>query len=133
QSVRTFSIGFEAANFNELHWAQQAAERCGTRHHADVVRGDVAPMLDLLARRYGEPFADDSAVPSFAVACSARAHVTVAMNGDGGDELLGGYQRYVISKWALGSSALLGRSPKPARLADAALHLQDARSVHERV
>jgi len=133
QPVRTFSIGFEAADFNELRWAQQAATRCGTRHHVDVVSGDIAPSLDRLARHYGEPFADDSAVPSFAVSHSARQHVTVAMNGDGGDELLGGYGRYFLSSAALSSSALFGRLSKPGRLVEAALYLADAKRIHERI
>lgn len=94
EPVRTFSIGFEAEAFNELPWAQQAAERCGTRHHPEIVKGDVEHLLPTLARHYGEPYADPSAVPSFFVSAVARRHVTVALNGDGGDELLGGYPRY---------------------------------------
>jgi asparagine synthase (glutamine-hydrolysing) len=131
--VRTFSIGFEAEASNELPWAQQAAERCGTQHHPVVVKGDVEPMLGVLARHYGEPYADDSAVPSFAVSKLAQRHVTVAMNGDGGDELMGGYQRYWLSNAALASSALLGGLISPERLADLAPRLQDARSVPGRV
>jgi asparagine synthase (glutamine-hydrolysing) len=56
EPVRTFSIGFEAEAFNELPWAQQAAERCGTQHHPLIVGGDVEPMLRVLARHYGEPY-----------------------------------------------------------------------------
>jgi asparagine synthase (glutamine-hydrolysing) len=133
EPVRTFSIGFEEEAFNELPWAQQAAERCGTQHHPEIVKGDVEPMLRLLARHYGEPYADDSAVPSFSVSSSARRHVTVAMNGDGGDELLGGYQRYWLPKSVLRSSALLSGWLPPARLADMAPRLQDAKSIHGRV
>lgn len=97
EPIRTFSIGFREEAFNELPFAQQAAERCGTRHHPEIVAGDVAHLLPDLARHYGEPFADSSAVPSFFVSQVARRHVTVAMNGDGGDELLGGYPRYWLS------------------------------------
>ena len=114
EPVRTFSIGFEEEAFNELPWAQQAAERCGTQHHPDIVKGDVEHLLPKLARHYGEPYADDSAVPSFFVSAVARRHVTVALNGDGGDELLGGYPRYWLPKSALRTSALLGGWLSPA-------------------
>ncbi|MBK7727068.1 MAG: hypothetical protein IPJ33_00800 [Gammaproteobacteria bacterium] len=85
--IRTFSIGFREEAFNELPYAQQAAAICGTTHQPEIVEGDVANLLPLLAAHYGEPYADSSAVPSFLVARTARRHVTVAMNGDGGDEL----------------------------------------------
>jgi asparagine synthase (glutamine-hydrolysing) len=133
EPVRTFSIGFEEEAFNELPWAQQAAERCGTQHHADIVKGEVEHLLPKLTRHYGEPYADDSAVPSFFVSAVARRHVTVALNGDGGDELLGGYQRYSLLKLALRSSALLGGCLPPARLANMALRLHDAKSIHGRL
>ena len=79
EPVRTFSIGFEEEAFNELPWAQQAAERCGTQHHPEIVKGDVEHLLPQLARHYGEPYADNSAVPSFFVSAVARRHVTVAI------------------------------------------------------
>jgi asparagine synthase (glutamine-hydrolysing) len=131
--VRTFSIGFEEEAFNELPWAQQAAERCGTQHVSHIVKGDAEHLLSKLARHYGEPYADDSAVPSFFVSAVARRHVTVALNGDGGDELLGGYERYWLTKSALRLSALLGGWLPPARLTDMALRLQDTKSIHGRV
>jgi asparagine synthase (glutamine-hydrolysing) len=132
EPVRTFSIGFEEEAFNELPSAQQAAEHCGTQHHPHIVKGDVEHLLPQLARHYGEPYADDSAVPSFFVSADVRRHVTVALNGDGGDELLGGYQRYWLPKSALRSSALLGGWLPPARLADMALRLHDVTSIHGR-
>lgn len=133
QPVRTFSIGFEEEAFNELPWAQQAAERCGTLHHPEIVKGDVEHLLPTLARRYGEPFADSSAVPSFFVSASARRHVTVALNGDGGDELLGGYPRYWLPGAALRASALLGGLMSPARLVHMAPGLLAAKSISQRV
>jgi asparagine synthase (glutamine-hydrolysing) len=133
QPVRTFSIGFEEEAFNELPWAQQAAERCGTLHHPEVVQGDVEHLLPLLARHYGEPFADSSAVPSFFVSASARRHVTVALNGDGGDELLGGYSRYSLSNTALRTCALLGGMMSPAHLAELGPKLLKAKSISQRV
>jgi len=133
EPVRTFSIGFEEEAFNELPWAQQAAKRCSTQHHPEIVNGDVQGLLPKLARHYGEPYADTSAVPSFFVSKVARCHVTVALNGDGGDELMGGYQRYWLPKSVLRSSALLGGWLQPSYLADMALGLQYAKSLHARV
>jgi asparagine synthase (glutamine-hydrolysing) len=131
EPVRTFSIGFEEEAFNELRWAQQAAERCGTLHHPDIVKGDVDHLLPKLARHYGEPYADDSAVPSFLVSAVARRHVTVALNGDGGDELLGGYPRYWLRASCMWLSGLLGRLSPPRFLADLAPRLVAAKSLPE--
>jgi asparagine synthase (glutamine-hydrolysing) len=133
EPIRTFSIGFEEEAFNELPFAQQAADRCGTQHHPHIVRGEVEHLLARIVERYGEPYADDSAVPSFVVSAAVREHVTVALNGDGGDELLGGYPRYWLSRSALASSALFGAWQPPARLAAAAGRLQDAKRFHARV
>lgn len=105
EPVRTFSIGFREEAFNELPHAQQVADWCGTSHHPEILDGDVASLLPLLARHYGEPFADSSAAPSFLVSQVARQNVTVAMNGDGGDELLGGYPRYALSRLKMVTSA----------------------------
>lgn len=106
--VRTFSIGFGEESFNELPFAAQAAEICGTLHHPEIVAGDVEALLPQIARHYGEPFADSSAVPSFHVSRVARQHVTVVLNGDGGDELLGGYQRYAVSDFAIRNGERFG-------------------------
>ena len=94
QPVQTFSIGFESAGFNELPYAREIAEIFGADHHELVVSPDAVEMLPKLARHYGEPFADHSAIPSFYLAEMARRHVTVALTGDGGDEVFGGYGRY---------------------------------------
>jgi asparagine synthase (glutamine-hydrolysing) len=94
EPVKTFSIGFESAQFDELPHARRVAERFGTEHHELVVRPDAVELLPKLIRHYGEPFADHSAIPSFYLAEMAREHVTVALNGDGGDEVFGGYGRY---------------------------------------
>jgi len=91
QPVKTFSIGFEEQEFNELPYAQIVADLFATDHTPRIVRGDVQALLPRLARHYGEPFADHSAVPSFLVCDAAHEHVTVALNGDGGDELMAGY------------------------------------------
>jgi asparagine synthase (glutamine-hydrolysing) len=129
EPVRTFSIGFEEESYNELPWAQQVADRCGTDHHPEIVRGEVAELLPLVARHYGEPYADPSSVPSFLVSAVARRHVTVALNGDGGDELLGGYPRYWLPGAALAFSGLLNGGPVGLKAADLAARLVDATSI----
>jgi asparagine synthase (glutamine-hydrolysing) len=92
--VKTFAIGYEEADFSELAHARRIAERWGTEHHELVVRPDALGILPALVRHYGEPFADASAIPTFHVSRITRASVTVALNGDGGDECFAGYPRY---------------------------------------
>ncbi|MBK5257340.1 MAG: asparagine synthase (glutamine-hydrolyzing) [Vicinamibacteria bacterium] len=92
--VKTFSIGFEESGFNELPHARAVAERYGTDHHEFVVKSNAAEVLPKLVRHYGEPYADSSALPSYYLAKLTREHVTVALNGDGGDEFFAGYDRY---------------------------------------
>lgn len=92
--VRTFSIGFDEQDFNELPYARAVAERYGTEHHELIVRPDAVEVLPMLVRHYGEPYADSSAVPTYYVARMARQFVTVVLNGDGGDECFAGYDRY---------------------------------------
>ena len=94
QRVRTFSIGFGERDFDELRYARIVAEAFQTEHHEFVVEPDAASVLPLLVRHFGEPFADSSAIPTYHVARLARQHVTVALNGDGGDEAFAGYPRY---------------------------------------
>jgi asparagine synthase (glutamine-hydrolysing) len=95
--VRTFSIGSDHQEYNELPFARSVAERFETEHHELVVRPDAASLLPQLAWHYDEPFADSSALPSFVVSGLARRFVTVALNGDGGDESFLGYQRYLAT------------------------------------
>jgi len=96
-AVRTFSIGSDHAEYDELPFARAVAARFGTDHHELVVKPDAVAALPHLAWHYDEPFADSSALPSFALCGLARRHVTVALNGDGGDENLLGYQRYLAT------------------------------------
>jgi asparagine synthase (glutamine-hydrolysing) len=98
--LRTFSIGFDQAEYNELAHARVVAERFETDHEEQVVRPDAAALLPRLVWHYNEPFADSSALPSFAVCEMARRFVTVALNGDGGDEAFFGYDRYLATKLA---------------------------------
>ena len=95
QPVKTFSIGFENAAFDELKYARMIAEQFETEHHEFVVKPDAVDLIPKIVHQYGEPFADSSAIPSFYLAELTRRHVTVALNGDGGDESFAGYTRYV--------------------------------------
>jgi len=93
--VRTFSIGFPEAEYDELRYARMVAERFGTEHHELVVRPDALAVLPRLVWHYNEPFGDSSAIPSLYLAEMTRRSVTVALNGDGGDESFAGYHRYL--------------------------------------
>lgn len=95
QPIKTFSIGFQEQDFSELVCARRVAKRYGTDHHELIVRPDALEVLPALVRHYGEPFADSSAVPSYYVAKMTRPHVKIVLNGDGGDECFGGYERYL--------------------------------------
>jgi asparagine synthase (glutamine-hydrolysing) len=130
--VRTFSIGFQEQAFNELPFAQQAADICGTLHHPQIVAGDVAHLLPQIARHYGEPYADSSAVPSFHVSRVARQHVSVVLNGDGGDELLGGYGRYAVPNHAIRAGSVVSRWLGPERLVALMPFWANARSIPAR-
>ena len=92
--IRTFSIGFEEADFDELTYARQIASRFGTEHHEYVVKPDALAVLPKLIWHFDEPFADSSAIPTYYVSEITRRHVTVALSGDGGDENFAGYRRY---------------------------------------
>jgi asparagine synthase (glutamine-hydrolysing) len=94
EPVKTFSIGFPEREFDELSHARKVAERFGTEHHEFVVEPDALSIMPKLALHYGEPYADPSAIPSFYLSELTKKHVTVALNGDGGDESFAGYSRY---------------------------------------
>ncbi|MCG6552842.1 MAG: asparagine synthase (glutamine-hydrolyzing) [Candidatus Magnetominusculus sp. LBB02] len=107
-AVRTFSVGFEEDKYNELGYAKTVADRFRTQHTELIVKPDEAEVvLPQLAHMYEEPFADSSALPTYYVSKLTRQHVTVALNGDGGDENFAGYDRYAIHKFAVLSSSLL--------------------------
>src|SRR5438094_1418874 len=100
EQIKTFSIGFDEKDFSELHHARRVAEHVGADHHEFVVRPDAMEILPTLVEHYGEPFADSSAIPSYYVSRETRRYVTVALNGDGGDECFAGYERYAAMNLA---------------------------------
>lgn len=94
--VKTFSIGFTRQDFNEAPFARALAEKFGTEHHELIVEPNMSETLDKLTRSLEEPFGDSSMLPTYLVSCEARRYVTVALSGDGGDELFAGYDRYQV-------------------------------------
>jgi asparagine synthase (glutamine-hydrolysing) len=95
--VKTFSIGFSHDDFNEAHYARIVAKHFGTDHHELVLEPDVLETVETLTSSLEEPFGDSSMLPTYYVSCVARKHVTVALSGDGGDEIFAGYDRYAIN------------------------------------
>jgi asparagine synthase (glutamine-hydrolysing) len=94
EPVKSFTIGFGEDGSDEFPFARLVAERYGLEHHAIVVKPSAIDILPLLVQQYNEPFADSSAIPTYYVSRAARAHITVALSGDGGDENFLGYDHY---------------------------------------
>jgi asparagine synthase (glutamine-hydrolysing) len=93
--VKTFSIGFEEAAFNELPYASAVARKYGTEHHEILVRPDCVGLVERVVEHLGEPFGDTAAIPTLMLSEFAARHVKVALSGDGGDELFGGYDSFL--------------------------------------
>jgi asparagine synthase (glutamine-hydrolysing) len=96
QPVKTFSVGFKHADFNEAPYARLVAQKFGTDHHEMVFEPDLVDTVEMLTHHLEEPFGDSSMLPTYFISCLARKHVKVALSGDGGDEAFGGYDRYRI-------------------------------------
>jgi asparagine synthase (glutamine-hydrolysing) len=123
--VKTFSIGFEEKAFDELPYARLVARQYGTDHHEFVVRPDAVEIFPQLVWHYNEPYADASGIPTYYLSQLARRHVTVALNGDAGDENFAGYRRYITAlpaqrfdrlpgalRRAIGTAARLAPAPE---------------------
>jgi asparagine synthase (glutamine-hydrolysing) len=127
--VRTFSIGFDRKEYTELEHARVVARRFKTEHEEFVVTPDAAAVLPDVVRHFGEPFGDSSALAVWYLAQLTRKHVTVALTGDGGDELFGGYDWYGTglrlaraAKWLGPSARAVSRAARRPRLRDALPH-----------
>lgn len=112
EPINTFTIGFRDRNFSEGELARAVATRYGTKHHELVVEPDAIDLLPKIVDTFDEPFADNSALPTYLVSQLAAEHVKVVMSGEGGDELFGGYYSYLGDVWAprVGPLATLMRS-----------------------
>ena len=111
EKVQTFSIGFNVKQFDERSYAREAATKLETDHHEFVVDPSAVEMLPKLTQHYDEPFGDSSAIPTMYLSQLTRQHVTVALTGDGGDELFAGYDRYL----AVDLASKIDRWPWPIR------------------
>ena len=99
--VKTFSVGFQEEEFSELPYARAVAQKYSTDHHEFTLKyGDIPATLEKIICHFGEPFADASAIPLYHLSLLTRQYVTVALNGDGGDEDFAGYQRYWLDPLA---------------------------------
>jgi asparagine synthase (glutamine-hydrolysing) len=97
EKVQTYSIGFHSEAFNEAHYAKQVANYLGTNHHEEILSPDPALVLEKISQVLDQPFADSSIVPTYLLAKFARENLIVALGGDGGDEVFGGYDRYLAT------------------------------------
>jgi asparagine synthase (glutamine-hydrolysing) len=97
EKVQTYSIGFHSAAFNEAHHAKQVANFLDTDHHEEILSPDPALVIEKISQVLDQPFADSSIVPTYLLAKFARENLIVALGGDGGDEVFGGYDRYLAT------------------------------------
>ena len=108
EKVQTYSIGFHSPQFNESHHAKQVADYLGTNHHEEILSPDPALVVEKISHVLDQPFADSSIVPTYLLAKFARENLIVALGGDGGDEVFGGYDRYLAAPVMQKLNPLLG-------------------------
>jgi asparagine synthase (glutamine-hydrolysing) len=108
EKVQTYSIGFHSPQFNEAHHAKQVANHLGTNHHEEILNPDPALIVEKISHTLDQPFADSSIVPTYLLAKFARENLIVALGGDGGDEVFGGYDRYMAAPVMQKLNPLLG-------------------------
>jgi asparagine synthase (glutamine-hydrolysing) len=97
EKVQTYSIGFHSAEFNEAHHAKKVASFLGTDHHEEILKPNASLLVEKISQVLDQPFADSSIIPTFLLAKFARENLIVALGGDGGDEVFGGYDRYLAA------------------------------------
>ena len=108
EKVQTYSIGFHSAQYNEAHHAKQVANYLGTNHHEEILSPDPALVVEKISHVLDQPLADSSIVPTYLLAKFAREKLIVALGGDGGDEVFGGYDRYLATPILQGLNPILG-------------------------
>jgi asparagine synthase (glutamine-hydrolysing) len=118
EKVQTYSIGFHSAAFNEAHHAKQVANFLGTNHHEEILSPDSALVIEKISQVLDQPFADSSIVPTYLLAKFARENLIVALGGDGGDEVFGGYDRYLATPVMQRLNPFLGLARVGLNLAD---------------
>ena len=117
EKVQTYSIGFHSAQFNEAHHAKQVANYLGTNHHEEILSPDPALLVEKISHVLDQPFADSSIVPTYLLAKFARENLIVALGGDGGDEVFGGYDRYLATPTMQQLNPILGLARSALKLA----------------
>ena len=118
EKVQTYSIGFHSAQFNEAHHARQVANYLGTNHHEEILNPDPALLVETISKVLDQPFADSSIVPTYLLAKFARENLIVALGGDGGDEVFGGYDRYLATPILQRLNPILGTAKFGLRFVD---------------
>ena len=117
EKVQTYSIGFHSEAFNEAHHAKQVANYLGTNHHEEILSPDPALVIENISQVLDQPFADSSIVPTYLLAKFARENLIVALGGDGGDEVFGGYDRYLAAPVLQKFNPFLGLARKGLKFA----------------
>ena len=117
EKVQTYSIGFHSAQFNEAHHAKQVANYLGTKHHEEILSPDPALVVEKISHVLDQPFADSSILPTYLLAKFARENLIVALSGDGGDEVFGGYDRYLATPIMQKLNPFLGLMPSGLKFA----------------